>query len=101
MSDLDFIQRASIAAMQSISINKPNFLHSEIAQKAVARAEELLTIIKGKTYSNEEEITNNERIDNLEYAMDNIVLFLEHNCSGWINEPIVQQQSSKDETLPN
>lgn len=96
MTDKEFIEQASIAAMQSISISNPNFLHSEIAQRAVARAEALLNVIKGKNYSNDEEPNIDERIEGAEYAIDNIVLFLEHNCSAWINEPIEQQQDLKN-----
>lgn len=96
MSDKEFIEQASIAAINAIAINNPELFHSDIAQRAVARAEALLSIIKGKNYSNDEEMSNAERIDNLEYAMDNFAMFLEHNCSAWINEPIPQQMDPKD-----
>lgn len=90
MKDLDFIQQASIAAMQGIISAHTNLTPADLAKQAVNRAEALLHVIKGKDYSTDEEEDINERMDMLEYSMDNIILFFEHNCSAWINEPTPQ-----------
>jgi len=106
MSDNDFIKQASIAAMQAIiSIDRP-LLPTQIAGQAVIRAKALLDEIKKNNYSIEENTLKDyidaidiahgayeqnltERINQLEYTVQNLINIIEKNSfPNWINKSI-------------
>ena len=96
MNDKEFIERASIAALQSEIVYNGESSYEHIAIRAVSRAETLLKIIKRKDYSKEEEkITQDRRIEELEYVVGNIIRVLEQGKTGWINSVSINNEDDK------
>ena len=94
MSNLEFIQQASIAAMQGLSTRSTHLTPLEIAGQAITRAEHLLELMKKNKYSIKDEETIeyikdiddlhgqqaaklDERIEQLEFKLVNIIRILE------------------------
>lgn len=113
MTDRNFIENASIAAMQGL-LHRPGVLvATNIAEKSVIIAEQLLYEISKHEYSNEENdamtyiqevdetqgrlnIKIYDRLDNLEYKLNNLIRVIEENSPHWINHPVTGIKKEKD-----